>query len=272
MPIPHWWVPGRRTGIARLLAASLLILPLAAMARLDVAPTRLHIDDGERAASLMVVNRAEEAKTFRVVVADTEQFEEGGHELLSEPGEGAHHAASMMRYSPRQATLEPGERQVVRFQARRPSDLEEGEYRARVAVQTLPSVQQPTDPGEEEGVRIDIEVLFAVTLPLAITHGDPRVETAIGEVRKDEEGLVVDIQREGERSAYGQLAIHAVEDGEPGERIALRNRAVVVVPLDRRIFRFPDVDVESGEQVHVVYEGLEDRGGGTKAARTVTVR
>lgn len=177
----------------------------------------------------------------------------------------------MVRYSPRQATLAPGERQVVRFQARRPPELPEGEYRARVAIQTLPSARSPREQSSEEGVNINIEVLFAVTLPLAITQGDPSVEVGIGGARAVDEGAAIAVERSGNASAYGRLRVYAADDGSRGEPLAERRRAVVVVPLERRLFRFPDLAVEPGDQLHVVYDALESEGGGTLAQRTITV-
>ena len=251
----------------------LLSLMTVVHASLDVAPTRITLADGERAASVMVVNRSDEVQTFRVVVADTEEFEEGGRRLLSEPGEGGHHAAAMLRHSPRQATLQPGERQVVRLQARRPAELAEGEYRARLAVQTLPRARPPradSGGGTEGGIELDIQVLFAVTLPVAIFQGSPEARTTIAGARVTDEGLMVELERQGRRSSYGRLVLYAGDRAE-GSSLARLERAVVVVPLERRVFRFRDVEIEPGSQLHVVYEGIGERAGEIKAVRTVVV-
>ena len=265
---------GRRTAHAVLLAIGLTVLlpsPVA-QANLDVAPTRLSIQDGERAATLMVINRGDAPRTFRVTVVDTEEHEDGGRELLREPRTGFPHAASMIRYSPRQATLDPGERQVVRFQVRRPADLREGEYRARVVVQTLPTARPSAEPGVAgQGVALDIEVLFAVTLPIAIVHGAPDVEVGIGGARATEDGgLEIEVNRRGARSSYGALLIYAGERAA-GRPVARRHRAVVAVPLERRRFHFQDLGLSPGDRIHVVYQALEEEGGGVKAARTLTV-
>lgn len=247
--------------------------PPALLAGLDVAPARVSIADGERAAAVMVVNRSRDPVSFRVVVADALDREDGSHELLAQPGDGAHHAAAMIRYSPRQATLDPGERQVVRLQARRPDGLEEGEYRARIAVQTLPRARGPAEDRAADadgGLQLDIQVLYAITLPLAVFHGDPSVEVDIGRARATDDGLEVAVERAGRRSAYGRLTVYA-GDSPDGEPLARRSRAVVVVPLERRLFRFADLAVEPGTTLHLVYEGIGERSGEIKASRTLVV-
>ncbi len=258
---------------ARALAVTLLLAVSPVHAGLDVAPTRLFIDDGERAAALVVINRSDSSRMFRVIVTDTVEHEDGSRELLKTPGSEPHHAASMIRYAPRQATIAPGERQTVRLQVRRPPDLDEGEYRARVIVQTLPPAPPPSGPGEGDdgdGVTIRIETLFAVSLPIAITHGQPRAEVSLEAARATEDGLEIVVGRSGDRSVYGGLTLYAGDMADPPP-LAQRDRAVVVVPLERRRFLFPDLHIPPGDSVHAVYEALEDRGGGVKSERTLIV-
>lgn len=256
-----------------------LLLALAAgamgpaAANLDVAPTRLFLEADERAARLVVVNRGERAHSFRVSVYDVREQADGERELLREPREGFPHAAGMLRYAPRQMRLEPGERQTVRFLARRPPSLPEGEYRARVAVRTLPPAQPPSHPasGEEEGeVAIRILPLQAVTLPIAVLHGSPGVEVTVAEARATAEGLAVRVEREGRRSFYGRLRLYRGSEAT-GEPLAER-RAVAVVPLEERVFRFPDVAVPEGERLHVVYEALEEDSSDYRIEQTLIVR
>lgn len=256
-------------GAASLCLAAIITPAFAAA--LDVAPTRIFIEDNQRSATLTVINRSDRSTTFRVNVADVLTEEDGSSTMLETAGDEPHNAARMIRFSPRQATLGPGERQTVRIMVRRPAGIEAGESRARIAVMSLPAPEPDGQiSGTEEGdLAVRIEALFGVTLPIAITHGQPQARVAFDSVEQNNQELQVALLREGQRSVYGRLDIHAGDSPE-GELLLTRNRAVVAYPLERRVVAFEPLP--AGSQIHLVYLAFADDGGHIKASKTVTLR
>jgi len=263
-------------------------------AALELYPHRLFLDERHRSAQVSVFNRSDQPQTYRVTVADAEINRLGDLELKSpvQPAEGerGYYGADLLRYYPRQMRLAPGEEQVIRVMARFPQSLKEGEYRAYLAVQTMPSAQEEeafTEPAEDGQTSVEIQTLFAITIPVAITYGRPEASVALQSVRRVEtesgaSQLEVAVGRRGERGVYGSLEIYPADGEEPLDTL---QRAVVPSSLDQRLFRLevPDAAVQPGDRLRVVYRAFEESaqpregfhgelGGHIKAERMLTVK
>ena len=84
-------------------------------------------------------------------------------------------AKDWVRFSPRRTTLAPGETQTVRIFVRKPPDLPAGEYTARLLVQAIPPSPKSgnttgKDPNSVEGMSVNLDVVYGVTIPLHIKH------------------------------------------------------------------------------------------------------
>ncbi|BAU56396.1 hypothetical protein HH1059_23270 [Halorhodospira halochloris] len=260
-------------------------------ASIQIAPQRLFFDDQQRSAQVEVFNQSDEVQEYRVVVADVESDAYGRSELIDpvEPaaGEREHHGADLLRHHPRQMTLGPGESQTVRIMSRVPDDVEPGEYRARFAVRTMPSADAPAFAEEEledDEVAVDIQALFAMTIPVGIQVGEPEGEPQIRGARfeaaeddEDEDALQVTVARNGDRGIYGSLEVYRPGDDEP---ILERGRAVISSSMEERVlpFSLDEHDLAPGDELRVVYRAFEDEGEGfgevgghVKAERTVVI-
>ncbi|MCG5541420.1 MULTISPECIES: hypothetical protein [unclassified Halorhodospira] len=267
-------------------------LTIKASASLQMLPQRLFLDDQSRSAQVEVFNRSGETQEYRVIVADEAVEEDGSTELIDpvEPGaedDRAHYGADFLRYHPRQMTLAPGENQTVRVMARVPDGVDPGEYRARLAVRTMPSRDQQAfaeDELDDDEIALEVETLFAMTIPVAILHGEAEAEPRIASaqwVAAEGDGdprLDVAVEREGERGAYGSLEVYDAEN--PDEPLWVRNRAVVSSAMEQRTFGFTadNPAIEAGDEVRVVYRAFDDpedgfgeAGGHVKTERTLKV-
>jgi len=295
MPVQKPFLPScSRTAVACSLAAGLLAAG-PVLGSFQLSPQRIYLNETQRDAQVDIYSQSNEAEEYRVVLTDTEIEPAGDIELLDpvEPDAGedrGHFGAEFLRYHPRQGVLEPNQRQTIRLMARIPDEVEEGEYMARLAVRTMPSgldeeaFAPPEADDEEEAVRAGVETLFAMTIPISITVGDPDAEPKIETVRyrADDDGddgeLQVAVGREGDRGVYGALEVYRADGQEP---VFERSRAVVVRALDERQFTFTSDNppVEPGDEVRVVFRAFDEEedeipgetGGHIKAERTLTV-
>src|SRR5262249_50468906 len=99
-----------------------------------VAPTRVVLEGSRRTAELNIVNTGTRTATFRVSLVHMRMLENGDIAEVADvlPGESV--ADSLIRYSPRQVTLEPTRAQTVRIQVIKRADLPAGEYRSHLLV------------------------------------------------------------------------------------------------------------------------------------------
>lgn len=216
-----------------------------------VTPTRLVFEGRKRSAELTLINRSDEAATYRITFREMEMTREGGLEIVvgEEPPWSAER---LIRYSPRQVTLGPQETQTVRLQLRLPAELADGEYRSHLELRFVPPPSEadarkpPT--GEAGEFQVRLVPLYGVALPIIVRHGDPVAEVSLGDVEliagsgdePDELRLV--IGRQGDRSVYGDLSVSVSDAGEGLREIGrVRGLAVytsstareVAIPLDQ---------------------------------------
>jgi P pilus assembly chaperone PapD len=119
-------------------AALLLALSWPAQAELMLHPTRIVFDKNQRAAQVELINNGSKPASYRISLVNRRMTDAGQFEPADTPGEGEHFADGMLRYSPRQVTLQPGTAQTVRIMLRKPADLAEGEYRSHLLFDKLP--------------------------------------------------------------------------------------------------------------------------------------
>ena len=114
-----------------------------------VSPTRVELDPSQRSDAISLFNSSTTPVTYRVEIIEFALDESGGYRDLAEGEAATWSAASYVRFSPSQVTLQPGERQRVRVIAAAPADLPRGEYRSHLRFSSIPLVEDVA-PDEEE--------------------------------------------------------------------------------------------------------------------------
>jgi len=208
-----------------------LALPSAAQTgtggRLMVHPTRLVLDDalprpGEnpksrgRSGEILLVNGGGERGTYRISLMNMEMGEDGGvREVPPRPGEVT--AVNLIRFSPRQVTLEPATTQTVRIQVRIPEGLAPGEYRCHMLFRAVPEPAPAKAPvsgeeAEEQGFSVRLIPIYGLTVPIIIRHGATQVSASLSGLRLEAPAgterppaLHLRLHRKGNKSVYGDL-------------------------------------------------------------------
>ena len=189
----------------------LVLFSSVSYANLMISPTRVVFEDRDRSQTVYVINSSDQTKTYRFGLFDQQQISTGGYAPIKE-GEtvaGLNSAKDMIRFSPRQVTLQPGERQMVRLSLRKPANLAPGEYRSHLSFTELPN---PERLNRQEGAA-DIRLFMSLgfTIPVIVRHQAFDVQAQLKNMRvvTVEEGnghvLLVDIARTGQGSSFGRL-------------------------------------------------------------------
>lgn len=238
------------TGFLPLVVNLLVILtPLTATAEtlLQILPTRIVLDD-ERSADITLVNRGDSAGNYRLILRNIRTDDLGAFSTIETPLDGELFADKMIRYSPRQVTVEANSKQKVRLVARKPKGLAEGEYRSHLVFRSLPKQQSVLDSSDSEAVDLSLKPIVEVTIPIILRHGELSASAVISDVQliQNEDGgqaIQLTVNRQGNRSLYGDIEVWWKSSNNSEQRVALAKGISVYVPNQRKIVTL-DVDVD----------------------------
>lgn len=241
----------------------ILLFQTAAQASLLIAPLRVVFDDRERGKSVSVINTSDKTATYRISMINLQQLASGKYNDLSKPDalpvEG-YFAKDMIRFSPRQVTLKPGERQKVRLSLRKPANLAEGEYRSHLKFTQLPSPEMlNTDPNQ---VGIKLYMLSGFSIPVHVRQGVIEVQSQItsAKITRNKQGLwqlATEIKRQGDFSSFGKLSLlWRASANEDYEEVTFLNNVSLYRETPKRTLTMvvPDKNIKKG-QYKVVYSG-----------------
>ena len=234
------------------LTAQLLIAaiasPLAAPAAasdLLVAPTRLTFEGRERSTEVILKNIGEQPATYRISLVLRRMEPDGSIVEVGEPSEAERLAEEMIRFAPRRIRLEPAQPQAVRVAVRKPADLPDGEYRVHMMFRAIPdaaALTPETVSAPSDQLTISLTPIYGVTIPLIVRHGEvaatARIAEAAAQDGPDGRGIMLTLEREGNRSVYGDVEILFADQGEPSgfmKGIAIYpevNTRSIFVPLE----------------------------------------
>ena len=263
-------------------------------ADLNISPKRVVFDPATRTATVYVLNRGTASGSYTVELEDRVMSPEGQILAIGEAtkDEGTKAAAakvqsakSLVTFTPRRVTLEPGASQVIRLRVLRPADLPAGEYRTHLSVTTVPpedtglTAEQAAKP-EAGQLAFRVVSLFSLSIPLIVRQGDatatvtlenPKVSTE--QVVPPEGGaptkasvLTMDLLRAGVGSVYGNIEVKA---GKGGDVVGSIRGLAVYPEIDRRATRLTLTRAPApGEKLTVTFTD-DDRHPGTVLATGV---
>ncbi len=249
-----------------------MVLCLSSIASADmlISPTRVLMDNENSSATIVLRNPSEGSRTYRLSWEDKRAEEDGGYTLLTD-NDVFPSAKDMIRLSPRQITVGPGENQTVRFSWRPPADLPSGEYRSHVLLKVIPDISEPTatlggaTSDENVGIRVFMQMSFSI--PVVARHNTEAPQVSIEEVKavpiKDGQhrGLALTFNRTGNASSYGRIVVEMQRDADsPVELIGELGEMSIFQELEKRNVTIPlrDATIPTGALVRVAYEGLNE--------------
>jgi len=205
----------------------LCLITMVAEARVDILPRRVIFESRDRTGDLTLLNIFDKPSTIRISLLNYRQDENGIYTELDEPLNPKFNPEDVLRLSPRQFTLPPNGRQIVRFGLRKPADLPEGEYRFHIMALRMANYGPPAPVGND-GPSVQTTTNIGAAIPIIIRHGnlsataklsDPQF---IPENQSSETGgkptIKVTVNRDGNASVLGTLrAYWHPTSGTPSE-------------------------------------------------------
>lgn len=188
---------------------------------LMILPVRVVLEGRTRASEVMLKNAGSAPATYRISLQEMLMTPDGQlQERTKGPGELT--AADVIRFSPRQVELAPGETQIVRIQVRKPEDLPAGEYRSHMVFQGVPPAEPPAaadaNPVKKD-ISISIQPIYGISIPIIVRHGETTASITMGNIEfhpapSDQylPFVSLELQRRGNRSVLGDMEV-VVESG-----------------------------------------------------------
>jgi P pilus assembly chaperone PapD len=226
-----------------------LLMSLKCTAALLVTPSRVVFEDRTRTAQVTLVNKGTETATYRISFIRQNMTEDGKFVPAGEDESGLY-SDTMVRYSPRQITLSPGQSQIVRLMLRKPKNLPDGEYRSHMLLQALPETSKSdiskAVAEDSDEISVEITTIIGVSIPVIVRNGKLDTELSLSNASyvkstnpETKSHIALDMNRTGSESTYGDFRVTYI-DGK-GQAVVVGNVKGVAVytPNQLRKFKIP---------------------------------
>lgn len=242
----------------------LCVFSFEVVAGLLIAPLRVNFDDRERSKEVYVVNNSAERSTYRIGLKDLAAKPTGGYDKI----DGLHptSAQNMLRFSPKQFTLEPGASQKVKIMARRSSSLAQGEYRSHLSFTRVPTAVSNTE-SNANGASLKVNVLLNYSLPITVRKGRASTNFKMSKLDIVKVGETyqarVDIEKNHKYSGYGVVKVFWKSSQSAKEtQVGILNEFKFFHELNKATatVTLPDFVSERG-LYRVVFEGRQEFSG-----------
>lgn len=199
--------------IIYILFCYVLLAPAYATAQVTIAPTNLFIDSQSRFGTYMIINGSNQAQEISIefLFGYSDTDEQGNRSLVYDDPqkETQHSIADQVRAFPRNFTLQPGQRQIVRLRVNAPADLDDGTYWARIKTTSSPEAP-PVELQSTETVTARVGFKIEQITGLYLKKGDVTTGIVIGDMRTNqrEDGILevlADVNRIGNSPFLGTI-------------------------------------------------------------------
>jgi len=250
-----------------------------AAGQLMVAPTRIIFEARDRTAQVSLVNSGTEEETFRLEFVRKRMTDDGQFLDVDTPLEGELFSDQMIRFSPRQVTLPPGQSQTIRLILRKKANLQAGEYRSHLLFRTIPktgssSIESATNK-DSKNLSIELTPALGISIPVIVRHGKTSADIDVTNIkyfydnRLKKQLIEFELGRKGNESVYGDISVNLIKSDGTTYNLARVNGISVYSPNKLRKIRmvvYPPkgISIKDGKLV-VVYAKPADAGGAIMA-------
>ncbi len=250
-----------------LLLIASLFLSLNSSAALLITPSRVVFEDRTRSEQVTLTNQGDKSATYRISFVRKNMTEDGRFVVVEEGVEGMY-SDTMVRYSPRQIILAPGQSQVIRLLLRKPRGLADGEYRSHLLMQALPEVTESdiskVAEKDSDAIKIEITTVLGISIPVIVRSGKLTSELSFSNVRyvkstepKKKSYIALDMNRTGTKSTYGDFRVTYIDESGNETVVAITKGVAVYTPNTLRKFQI-QINTPKGKEYekgrfHITY-------------------
>jgi hypothetical protein len=240
-------------GLSFLLIASILLLissQLMAQGNLLISPHRVVFEGSKRIMEINLANSGQDSAKYSISFLQYKMNEDGAFVEITAPEPGLNFSDKNVRIFPRIVTLGPKEAQVVKIQLTNVADLAPGEYRSHIyfrAIANQKALGEDDVKKDTASLSIKLVAVFGITVPVIIRVGESTTTLKLTDLKieKDTDGtskLMLTINRTGNMSAYGDIAVMYKAPNGTETKIGMVNGVAVYTPL---LLRKMKIDLEN---------------------------
>lgn len=249
-------------------ALALILFMNQLQASLLVAPTRITFEERTRSQKLTLINDGDDVRTYRLSWSHKTALPTNGYSVIDDKKEieSFNKASNMIRYSPKQVTLQPGEKQKVALSLRRPKSLSVGEYRSHLNFTQLPQAKMDK---VSIGTGIAIQPLMSYSVPIIVRQGEYNTGVKLTdlEIKKSNKPNALDIKvnliKTGSFSSFGKITAYWQATGtKKAQRVAVLNDYAIHFELPAAtptlIWTGEQAPFTTSGTLRVIYSGLKE--------------
>ena len=211
-------------------------IPISATANITISPKRVILENGQKVAEIMLINRSDKQEKFRIILNNQKMLEDGSLADTDVETGNDYFAKDKIIISPRQVRLEPKATQKIRIMTRINNNLPDGEYRTHLLVQNIPGPAPAIKRDEnDKGLGVSIRAIFGMSIPIIIRKGSVSADISISDPKfmSKEDGKYVQfkLNRTGNKSVIGTAEVFS-----GNERIGIiKNLAIYLSEKTRTV-------------------------------------
>lgn len=193
-------------------------------AELLITPTRVVFSERDRTQEVILVNTANESRTYNLSWSEMMQTNSSGYRRLNDDEKEAFAKASeFIRFTPRRITLGPGENQRIKLNLRRRATMEAPEYRSHLKFTVIPNevLKEPNDGEEPTGLKMKLNLFLNYTIPVMIKNTNvnstvsiDNVNFKLEEVGDNPASVDFDLFKNGDTSIIGDITLMFRRQGD----------------------------------------------------------
>ncbi len=227
-----------------------LFFATQSFAQVSIAPTSLFFDNQQRFGSLTISNGGEQAQEISISTEFGYPTTQNGNITVVNDSVMAEQKsiADWVKVFPQNFTLQPNQRQTVRFVARPPNSLDPGGYWSRVRIRSNP-VSPPIESVEEGQVGAQINLV--VNQVIAAHYRTQNAETGVkvSSVDFNQENntgqIAVGMEQTGNAPFVGSISLNVTNSS--GETVYETTTTNSVYTTITRNFNFDLSDLDPGQ-------------------------
>lgn len=193
----------------------LLAMMITRIAWADISISPFYVafeaDSPKRTEVVRFTNTGDQTKRYRINMVNYRQNADGSYIEIKEPLPGNPFAAPYLNWAPHETTLKAGQSQTIRIQRKAMAAAQDGEYVSHLMVQEMPDNTPTPKTTNENELKIDIQALYGVTIPVIIDKGPLTDTGSLSHVQIKQTDMgpqaVITIKRKGSKSFWADVIV-----------------------------------------------------------------
>lgn len=258
--------------IVKLTLASIVFTSFFVNADLLITPTRVVFKEGERVEEVILVNSADEERSYALSWTQMAQRESADYRLLGDDElESFATASEFIRFTPSRLTLKPGENQRIKLLLRPTSELRGQELRSHLKFTVIPNQVLRESSGQEndvDGISMKLNLFLNYSIPIIVKgHNEvPDVQISNIQIKQAKStsnvaDISFNLQKSDPYSFFGDMTAYFRANGSddfvPVGYLNNFSMFHEVSNLNVIIHWTEDVALQNGE-LKIIYKGKSD--------------